>query len=1076
MRLLPLLLLLLSLGCWQRCDAQLLSLGCDSLDAAVSQIVEPCCTGTNCEGNAGMPKMCEGDCIGAFQRFYDSCQGLIEAEPNAAAYSRFLEACRGNGDATDFRPELPAPGGPDALEIGTVFADEDDVVVSFQRSYSRPIVFAGIPTENGDEEVSVRIRSISKDAKQLVLYADVPSCANADHAFEQINWMVTEEGSFQTVQVGTVASPADSAQGLEWVQAPFYSPIESPVVVTQVQTHTGGDWTKTRQQAVTNDGFQIKLEEDGADTTHNQEMFGWMAMSAGVGTVGGLRYEAIATPAAVTHEPYDIDFTQKFHSPAIFGCIATYNGGDPAHLRQFSPLGNRGAQVFVEEDTCSDAEQAHAAESLHVLVINPTYPAPPPPPPPPPPPADHVEVGTVWADESEVTIDYVGQYVDPVIVCGIPTEFGDEEVAIRIISTTDSSFNVYADVPNHAGVGAVCGSTEHEPEMFNWLITSSGAFEIMQAGKVQSDADVDRAFDWIDAAFPQPMEAAPAVISQIQTHTGSDWVNTRHQSITAGGFQLKMEEDGQDTAHNQETIGWIALPVGTGTLGGLTYEAILTPAAVTHEPYDIAFSARFRGTPALFGSMATYNGGDPAHLRQFSPVSDRGAQVFVEEDTCMDAEVAHAAESLSLLVIQPTYAAPRGPQPPTDCSALDSASYTQECPEITEWHASIDMSGYVGTPVCNVLVSTGGTTCADYCASQGGACQHAQDNQNGCNLAAAHDRQDTSQNGCLQSWGDQICGCSGTSMPVPPPPPPPPAPLPRHDCAGLDPASYNQECAEVTEWHPSIDMSEYVGTTVCNVLVSTGGTTCADYCASQGETCRHAQDNQNGCNLAAAHDRQDTSQNGCLQSWGDQICGCSSSGDAVPPPPPAPGVGGTPHAMPSSTIVATDGVAGYTTYRLEVTLGVAADNIYTVFGEPEMPMNVPGAYQVATPFGADVAGVNPDLAAVMPTAAFDSWLTVGLTTGGAGEISSIGIAFGAWTEQAGITTDNGALFWMDPSAGPAKDSGAVTLAQLTVRTGSSRLSVQMGAQGHAMFGLSDWTEQVNFEIMGALAGGPGGGH
>jgi hypothetical protein len=35
-----------------------------------------------------------------------------------------------------------------------------------------------------------------------------------------------------------------SAQGLEWAQAPFYSPIESPAVVTQVQTHTGGDWTK----------------------------------------------------------------------------------------------------------------------------------------------------------------------------------------------------------------------------------------------------------------------------------------------------------------------------------------------------------------------------------------------------------------------------------------------------------------------------------------------------------------------------------------------------------------------------------------------------------------------------------------------------------------------------------------------------------------------------------------------------------------------------------------------------------------------------------------------------------------
>jgi hypothetical protein len=70
-----------------------------------------------------------------------------------------------------------------------------------------------------------------------------------------------------------------SAQGLEWVQAPFYWPIESPVVVTQVLTHTGGDWTKTRQQAVTNDGFQVELEEDGADTTHNHSHeFAWSTL------------------------------------------------------------------------------------------------------------------------------------------------------------------------------------------------------------------------------------------------------------------------------------------------------------------------------------------------------------------------------------------------------------------------------------------------------------------------------------------------------------------------------------------------------------------------------------------------------------------------------------------------------------------------------------------------------------------------------------------------------------------------------------------------------------------------------
>ena len=141
------------------------------------------------------------------------------------------------------------------------------------------------------------------------------------------------------------------------------------------------------------------------------------------------------------------------------------------------------------------------------------------------------------------------------------------------------------DSPNHAGVGHVCGTTEHEPEMFNWLITSAGSFQTLQAGTVQSSSNVEAAFDWIPVSFPATVQA-PVVISQIQTHTGGDWVKTRHQSLSPNGFQVRMEEDGQDTAHNQETIGWLVLPSGSGTLGGLAYEAMVTPAAVsyTHSP------------------------------------------------------------------------------------------------------------------------------------------------------------------------------------------------------------------------------------------------------------------------------------------------------------------------------------------------------------------------------------------------------------------------------------------------------------------------------------------------------------
>ena len=348
----------------------LLGSGCPSLNEGINSIIGPCCTGTNCEGNAGMPKMCEGDCIEAYSRFYDTCAEVIAEQPNAESFRTFKGACDGNGDALDWRPQLPAPGGPDVLEVGTVFLNNDDVTVQFQHAYSRPIVFAGIPTENGDEEVSIRLHDLDVAGKQFTLYADIPRCMDTDHEFEQVNWMVTEEGSFQTVQVGTTSSPADHDHGLDWVDASFYSPIVDPVVVTQVQTPTGGDWTKTRQRSVSPTGFQIRLEEDGSDTTHNQELFGWIAMTQGRGSVGGLRYQAIATPAEVTHVPYDVAFQQKFRGPAIFGSIATFGGSDPAHLRQFSPLGNRAAQIFVEEDTCSDAEQAHAPEGVSLLQEN----------------------------------------------------------------------------------------------------------------------------------------------------------------------------------------------------------------------------------------------------------------------------------------------------------------------------------------------------------------------------------------------------------------------------------------------------------------------------------------------------------------------------------------------------------------------------------------------------------------------------------------------------------------------------------------------------------------------------------
>jgi len=87
----------------------------------------------------------------------------------------------------------------------------------------------------------------------------------------------------------------------------------------------------------------------------------------------------------------------------------------------------------------------------------------------------------------------------------------------------------------------------------------------------------------------------------------------------------------------------------------------------------------------------------------------------------------------------------------------------ETCPDLSGWHATIDQSGYAPGEVCDVLVLTRGTNCKQYCEGQGRLCLRAQDNSgSGCIIdEGGHERQTTEDNGCLQNWNNQICGCSG---------------------------------------------------------------------------------------------------------------------------------------------------------------------------------------------------------------------------------------------------------------------------------------------------------------------------
>ena len=225
--------------------------------------------------------------------------------------------------------------------------------------------------------------------------------------------------------------------------------------------------------------------------------------------------------------------------------------------------------------------------------------------------------------------------------------------------------------------------------------------------------------------------------------------------------------------------------------------------------------------------------------------------------------------------------------------------------------------------------------------------------------------------------------------------------------------------------------------------------------------------------LRQGHDPQSE-----LVTWHASTAPCTNRGQ----------VGGSELVEPvvtamSSSLTCPSGCAhGWTTYVLSLTLNAKAGarNCYAIFGDATTLLSVPASYQEPTPFGVDVAGVPTQFVAVVPSAAYDSYLSVGITEGNsAGSLSSIGIDFDSWTESSALLVDDGAVFWMDPAMGPG---GNVTVAQLTVPMGSSAV-VSMGAQGRSSMStdsavgqLDDWREDGFQFIIGDAAAAGGSFH
>jgi hypothetical protein len=173
--------------------------------------------------------------------------------------------------------------------------------------------------------------------------------------------------------------------------------------------------------------------------------------------------------------------------------------------------------------------------------------------------------------------------------------------------------------------------------------------------------------------------------------------------------------------------------------------------------------------------------------------------------------------------------------------------------------------------------------------------------------------------------------------------------------------------------------------------------------------------------------------------------------------------GGNPYVTGSVSVVSVNVDEATTTYRLIATPIDGSDvlNTYSIYGSEDNPMILPASYQEVAPFGTNIGGVPPAIIAAIPSAAFDGWLTIGITDGDVGlDLGEIGIDWNSWTASAGLTSTSGSVFWQNPDDGP---SGAVVVAQVTIPTGTS-FDAYMNLQGRSSVGGGWQAEGVLFAI------------
>ena len=363
----------------------------------------------------------------------------------------------------------------------------------------------------------------------------------------------------------------------------------------------------------------------------------------------GLQYRSIAgaeTSKIISGSPVLPTLIRLNRSGNVFTASTSINGGSTWQIRGTQTI-SMNSTVYAGIAVCAHGSGTVTASLDKYEVTTSTQPSA----------SQGFEAGitTASADGEWRTVNFNTVFPSvPIVVVGPVSQLGNEPVTARVRNITESGFEVRVQEWDYLdGI--------HPPEWLSYLaavedLQSIGGLDC-KVGKTTASSISDRVN--FDGSFAE----APVVLSQLISENntypgGTRSLVTRNESVSSTGFSVRIQShEGFNDALSNETVGFIAIAQGTGTIGQ-------SPVASSTEnstpkwrdldgdgktdPFTLAHGVA-GSNPVFLAAMQTSNGNDPCSLRYGNIIS--GSLDFTLEEDTFYPETDHAPEKIGYFII-----------------------------------------------------------------------------------------------------------------------------------------------------------------------------------------------------------------------------------------------------------------------------------------------------------------------------------------------------------------------------------------------------------------------------------------